>query len=233
MGTLPVTDQAATDLAPLEAETPPPLPPKARIGLIPALTVFLSAFLLFQVQPLIGKFILPWFGGAPGVWMTCLMFFQVALLAGYAYAHLVVSRLRPRTQAWLHGAMLLVAVVLTLPIIPSERWKPPDPLYPGGRIVVLLAVSVGLPYFALATTAPLLQAWVVRMDRRVAPYRLYALSNVASLLALVSYPFVIEPLLGRRGQAWGWSGMFVLFAIGCAYCALRASRGGWGRRCGS
>jgi hypothetical protein len=219
-----VTDQAVTDPAPIEAEPPPPPLPKARIGLIPALTVFLSSFLLFQVQPLIGKYILPWFGGAPGVWMACLLFFQVALLAGYAYAHLVVSRLSPRTQAWLHAALLLIVVILTLPIIPSERWKPPDPLHPSRRIILLLAVSVGLPYFALATTAPLLQAWVVRLDPRIAPYRLYALSNVASLLALVSYPFVIEPMLSRREQAWGWSGMFVLFAIGCAYCAMRASR---------
>src|SRR5688500_19028687 len=200
----------------------PPVP-RARIGLVPALTVFLSAFLLFQVQPLIGKFILPWFGGAPGVWTTCLLFFQVALLAGYAYAHLVVSRLPPRFQAILH-AVLLLAVFAALPIIPAERWKPTDPLNPGGRIILLLALTVGLPYFALATTAPLLQAWVARIDPRVAPYRLYALSNFASLLALVTYPFLIEPLLTRRQQAWTWSGLFALFAIGCAWCAIRASR---------
>lgn len=224
MGALPVIDQAVTEPAPIEAEAAPQLESKPRIGLIPALTVFLSAFLLFQVQPLIGKFILPWFGGAPGVWMACLLFFQVMLLAGYAYAHLVVSRLSPRTQAWLHAALLLAVVVVTLPIIPSERWKPPDPLNPSGRIILLLALTIGLPYFALATTAPLLQAWVARLDPRVAPYRLYALSNSASILALVSYPFVIEPLLSRRDQAWAWSGMFVLFAVGCAYCAMRASR---------
>jgi hypothetical protein len=196
---------------------------KPAIGVVPALTVFLSAFLLFQVQPLIGKYILPWFGGAPGVWTTCLLFFQVALLAGYAYAHLVVSRLSPRTQALLHAALLL-GVLLTLPIIPAERLKPPDPANPSGRIILLLALTVGLPYFALATTAPLLQAWVARIDPRVAPYRLYALSNFASLLALVSYPFVIEPLMSRREQAWAWSGLFVLFAVGCAYCAWRAAR---------
>ncbi|MDQ3440587.1 MAG: fused MFS/spermidine synthase, partial [Planctomycetota bacterium] len=110
------------------------------------------------------------------------------------------------------------------PIIPAERWKPIDPLNPGGRIILLLVLTVGLPYFALATTAPLLQAWVARVDPRVAPYRLYALSNFASLLALVSYPFVIEPLLSRRQQAWTWSGLFAVFAIGCAYCAVRAAR---------
>jgi hypothetical protein len=113
-------------------------------------------------------------------------------------------------------------VLATLPIIPAERWKPVDPSNPTGRIIILLAIAVGLPYFALATTAPLLQAWVSRMEPRVAPYRLYALSNVASLLALISYPFVIEPIALRREQAWAWSGMFVLFAIGCAYCALRS-----------
>src|SRR5687768_3673660 len=126
----------------------PPVP-RARIGLIPALTVFLSAFLLFQVQPLIGKYILPWFGGAPGVWTTCLLFFQVALLAGYAYAHLVVSWVSPKAQAIVHAALLLAAVA-TLPIIPAERWKPPDPYNPAGRIAILLALCVGLPYFALA-----------------------------------------------------------------------------------
>ncbi|HEV2295858.1 MAG TPA: fused MFS/spermidine synthase [Tepidisphaeraceae bacterium] len=213
---------AAAEATPSTMQTP--AMPKPRIGLIPALTVFLSAFLLFQVQPLMGKFILPWFGGGPSVWMTCLLFFQVALLAGYAYAHLVVSRLSPRTQAWLHAGLLLAVVVATLPIIPPERWKPPDPLNPSRRIILLLAVSVGLPFFALATTAPLLQAWVARLDGRVAPYRLYALSNMASILALVSYPFLIEPMLARREQAWVWSALFVVFAIGCAFCAMRASR---------
>ncbi len=213
-----------TETVALESIESVSAPPRARIGLIPALTVFLSAFLLFQVQPLIGKYILPWFGGATGVWTTCLLFFQVMLLAGYAYAHLVVSRLSPRRQAILH-AILLLAALATLPIIPSERLKPPDPLHPTWRIIALLALTVGLPYFALATTAPLLQAWVTRIDPRVAPYRLYALSNFASLLALVSYPFAIEPVLTRPQQAWVWSGLYLLFAIGCAYCALRGARG--------
>jgi hypothetical protein len=221
MGTFAVTETAADVFQP-QTSDPTPAPPRARIGIVPALTVFLSAFLLFQVQPLIGKYILPWFGGAPGVWTTCLLFFQVALLAGYAYAHLVVSRLSPRVQATVH-IVLLLGVFATLPIIPAERWKPTDPLNPSARIIVLLALTVGLPYFALATTAPLLQAWVSRTDPRVAPYRLYALSNFASLLALVTYPFFVEPLLTRRQQAWTWSGLFALFAIGCAYCAVRAS----------
>ena len=212
-----------TETAPAETIEAIEAPPKARIGIIPALTVFLSAFLLFQVQPLIGKYILPWFGGAPGVWTACLVFFQVMLLAGYAYSHLVVSRLSPKVQAIMH-VILLVAVLATLPIIPRDSLKPPDPDNPTGRILVLLLLTVGLPYFALATTAPLLQAWVSRLEPRVAPYRLYALSNAASLLALVSYPFVIEPVLSRRQQAWAWSGMFILFAIGCATCAWRASR---------
>ena len=191
-----------------------------------ALTVFLSAFLLFQVQPLIAKYLLPWFGGAPAVWTTCLLFFQVVLLAGYAYAHLLVSRFSPRAQAWIHAALLLAAAA-TLPIIPAARWKPLDPLNPTGRIIALLVLTVGVPFFALSATAPLLQAWVARAasaeERGASPYRLYALSNVASLLALLSFPFAVEPLLSRREAAWGWSGGFVLFAIACAYCAASAS----------
>jgi hypothetical protein len=189
-----------------------------------ALTIFLSAFLLFQVQPLIGKFILPWFGGSPAVWTTCVLFFQLVLLGGYAYAYLVASHLRPRTQAVVH-TLLLVAALAVLPITPGERWKPPDPSRPEQRILLLLAASVGVPYFVLSTTGPLLQAWVARArGPQAGVYRLYALSNVGSLLALLSYPFAFEPALSRTAQARMWSAAFVAFAALCAACAWWAAR---------
>ena len=195
-----------------------------------ASTIFLAAFLLFQVQPLIGKYILPWFGGTPAVWTTCMLFFQVVLLGGYAYAHLVATKLAPRRQAVVHLAVLVAALVL-LPITPSARWKPPGPEDPTWRILVLLAACVGLPYFVVATTSPLLQAWFSRARPGASPYRLYALSNAGSLLALLTYPFVVEPLLSSRTQAVVWSlgfGAFVLLCGGCAVRVWRAARTGCG-----
>jgi len=171
-----------------------------------AATVFVGAFLLFLVQPLIGKFILPWFGGSPEVWATCMLFFQVLLLAGYAWAHLVVTYLPPSVQAAVH-IVLLIAAVAMLPILPEAAWKPDGTENPIVCILLLLSVCVGLPYFVLSATGPLIQGWFGRTLPGKSPYRLYSLSNTASLLALVSYPFVVEPLLARRTQAiaWGWT----------------------------
>src|SRR5213075_2034475 len=122
-----------------------------------AATIFLSAFLLFQVQPLIGKFILPWFGGSPAVWTTCMLFFQVVLLAGYSYAHLIASRLSPRGQTICHLA-LLGASLWFLPIARyAQTWKPSGGEMPIERILLLLAATIGLPYFLLSSTGPLLQ----------------------------------------------------------------------------
>jgi len=188
-----------------------------------ALTIFLSAFLLFQVQPLIAKCILPWFGGGPTVWTTCMLFFQAALLAGYAYAHVIRTRLAPGTQAIAHTCLLLAAAVV-LPILPSATWKPEGGTDPTWRILIILAASVGLPYLALAATSPLLQAWFSMTHPGASPYRLYALSNAGSLLALASYPFVIEPLLRLKTQSTAWSGAFVAFAVLCAACAIRLWR---------
>ncbi|MDB5297740.1 MAG: integral rane protein-like protein [Phycisphaerales bacterium] len=182
-----------------------------------AATVFAGAFLLFQVQPLIGKYVLPWFGGGPAVWTTCMLFFQVLLLGGYAYAHLLASRFRPRAQVGIH-LVVLVAALCLLPITPSDRWKPTGPQHPTGQILLLLAAGVGLPYFALSATGPLMQAWFGRVCRGTSPYRLYALSNVGSLLALLSYPFVFEPNLTRRTQALMWSVGLGGFALLCAGC---------------
>lgn len=188
-----------------------------------ALTIFLSAFLLFQVQLVIGKRILPWFGSTPGVWTTCMLFFQVLLLAGYAYSHLLVSWLRPRKQSVVHLALLALAL-LTLPITPPESLKPTAAESPNLDILLVLAVSVGAPYFTLATTGPLLQAWWARLRTGRSPYRLYALSNVGSLLALLSYPFVIERVLPLQQQTALWSVAYGVFALLCGWCAYRLMR---------
>ena len=185
-----------------------------------ALTIFTGAFLLFQVQPLIGKFILPWFGGSPGVWTTCMLFFQVLLLGGYAYAHALSRHCRPRTQVVVHLTLLLAAL-LTLPISPDDAWKPTGAGNPTWHILALLAATLGLPYLVLAATGPLMQEWFRRTAPDASPWRLYALSNVGSLLALVSYPFFVETSFSRQAQAVGWSWGLVLYAAGCAACAWR------------
>src|ERR1700676_2438192 len=150
-----------------------------------AVTIFLSAFLLFQVQPLIAKMILPWFGGSAAVWTACVLFFQLLLLLGYLYSHWTIRYLRPKAQTILHGA-LLAASLLMLPAIPSAAWKPVGGEDPTMRIFGLLAATIGLPYFLLSTTGPLVQAWLVRerLKASATPYRLYALSNLGSMLAL-------------------------------------------------
>jgi SAM-dependent methyltransferase/small basic protein len=186
-----------------------------------AVTILLSAFLLFQVQPIIAKMILPWFGGSAAVWTTCMLFFQLLLVAGYAYSHWSMRSLKPRTQTLVHLA-LLAAAIAALPILPDAGWKPAGESDPSLRILGLLAASVGLPYFLLATTSPLVQAWYARAEHGAMPYRLYALSNLGSMLALVTYPFVFEPWLPTRVQALGWSGAFVVFALACGALAWRS-----------
>jgi spermidine synthase len=180
-------------------------------------TIFLSAFLLFAVQPIFAKLILPWFGGTAGVWTTCLMFFQVALLAGYSYSYFVAGRLSPRSQFFVHAA-LLVAALFVLPILPAAHWKPAGAENPEGRILALLTVVVGLPYFLLSTTGPLLQSWIARAWPGAEPYRLFALSNAGALLALVAYPSVVEPSIPTRAQAIAWSAGFAGFAVLCVAC---------------
>ena len=184
-----------------------------------AVASFGGAFLLFLVQPLIGKYILPWFGGGPGVWTTCLLFFQCGLLAGYAYAHLLTRFLPSRSQVVFHLALLAAAVAL-LPITPGEQLKPSGGGEPTWEVLSLLGRTVGLPYLALAATAPLLQAWFSRVHPGRSPYRLYALSNVGSLLALVSYPVLVETTLPRPDQTRWWSAGLLVFALACAWCGL-------------
>ncbi len=186
--------------------------------LLYAVTIFLSAFLLFQVQPLIAKIILPWFGGSAAVWSAAMLFFQLVLLAGYAYAHCSIRFLKARAQMMTHVGLLLVSGAL-LPILPSETWKPSESGDPTLRILMLLVATIGLPYFLLSSTSPLLQAWYVRRSGSGMPYRLFALSNFGSMLALVSFPFLVEPRLTSRLQAYSWSGGYVLFALVCALAA--------------
>jgi hypothetical protein len=188
-----------------------------------ALTIFTGAFLLFQVQPLIGKYILPWFGGGPGVWTTCMLFFQVLLLGGYAYAHFSSRWLKPRWQAILHLALLAGALAM-LPITPADSWKPQAGGDPTLRILALLAASLGLPYFVLSATGPLMQHWFSRTHPGRSPYRLYALSNAGSLLALVSYPFFFETHLTRKAQAGWWAAGLAVYAVCCVLCAVRVWR---------
>jgi SAM-dependent methyltransferase/MFS family permease len=178
--------------------------------------VSLSAFLLFLVQPIIAKQILAWFGGSAAVWTTSLVFFQCALLAGYAYADIVTRKLAPPRLSKLHIGFALLCLV-ALPIIPSVGWKPTGEEAPISRILLLLTVVIGLPYVLLSTTSPLVQSWFARAFPGRDPYRLFAVSNAASLIALVGYPFLLEPNAGTRAQAWIWSGLFVLFvALLCA-----------------
>jgi hypothetical protein len=182
-----------------------------------ALSIFLSAFLLFEVQPLIAKEILPWFGGSAGVWTTCMLFFQLLLLGGYAYAHWL-SRGRHR---WVH-AVVLVTSVLLFRIIPTDWWKPLDGKDPVWRILCLLTATVGLPYFTLASTSPLLQNWYARQHRAGMPYRFFALSNFASMLALLSYPIAVEPRMRLHTQAWS-VGFLICAALNYALFRQSAS----------
>jgi SAM-dependent methyltransferase len=199
-----------------------------------AVTIFLSAFLLFQVQPLIAKIILPWFGGSASVWTTCLMFFQVALLLGYLYAHGMIRYLSGKAQALVHIG-LLAGSACFLSITPKDSWKPHGPENPALRIVLLLLVTVGLPYFLLSTTGPLLQAWYARpksfrSDGETGlsaapvqfPYRLYALSNAGSMLGLLTYPILIEPYFTTHQQSFIWSAGYFLFALLCGAIAYRS-----------
>ena len=188
-----------------------------------AATVFTSAFLLFLVQPIIAKQILPWFGGNAAVWTVCMVFFQLLLLGGYAYADALVRRVAPRTQAIVHS-VLLAASLAFLPILASESWKPAPDTEPTARILLLLFSTIGLPYFLLSTTGPLVQAWFARSFPSATVYRLFALSNLASLVALIAYPPLIEPAISLQAQSYAWSGIYLAFAALCAASAWLAAR---------
>jgi hypothetical protein len=172
----------------------------------------LAGFLLFLVQPMLAKFILPWFGGSATTWTVCMLFFQAALLLGYAYAYAVTRPLPLAAQVMLQ-ILLVGAACLFLPITPSEGLKPLDSTNPTFHILGLLAVCVGAPYAVLATTSPLLQRWLDLVEPDILASRFFAVSNLGSFLGLLSYPFAVEPFLSSPRQTALWSAGFVLFAL--------------------
>src|SRR5713101_6203479 len=193
-------------------------------ALLLASTVSLGAFLLFLIEPLFAKLILPRFGGAAAVWAACLVFFQCALLLGYLYADLTARRLTPARQAQVHIALLLLSL-LFLPIAPRFSESHRAGSDPASAILALLSVSIGLPFVLLSATSPLAQIWYARASAQREPYHLFALSNLASLLALLSYPLLIEPHMAAHRQAALWSALFALFALLCSAAAWLARRG--------
>ena len=182
-----------------------------------SVAIFASAFLVFQVQPVIARFILPWYGGTPGVWTTCMLFFQLSLLAGYLYAHLLAKRLRLRHQVILHGSLLILSL-LSLPVTPALP-EFPQHLPQALEIIYILALAVGFPFVLLSASAPLLQHWFAQLHPGTSPFRLYALSNLGSLLALLSYPFWVEPALTLSMQTWTWSGAYLAYMGITLWCA--------------
>ena len=185
-------------------------------------SIFLAAFLLFALEPLVAKRILPWFGGSSAVWSVCLVFYQVALLAGYFYASVLARSFRQSKQVFIHITLLGCSLLL-LPIGPSLGWKPGANDNPAWKILLMLTASTGLPFAMLSATSPLLQDWLSRAsDTR--PYRLFALSNVASLTALLAYPLLIETHLDATQQSVWWSAGFALFVVLCSAFA-------WQTRC--
>jgi len=189
-------------------------------------TVSSSAFLLFMVQPMVGKHILPWFGGGPGVWTLCLTFYQSTLFLGYVYAHLLIEHVTKERQPIVHTLVFASALVV-LPVLPGTAWQPEAGADPSARILMMLLANVSLPFFLLAATGPLLQAWFARAQPNRSPYPLYAASNAGSLLALVSYPLLIEPRIPllRASQLWSWG--FASCGISILACAWLAK---WGPR---
>ena len=187
-------------------------------------TVFLGAFLLFLIEPLFAKLILPRFGGAAAVWAACLVFFQCALLLGYFYADVTTRRLTPARQSQLHIALLLVSL-LFLPIAPRFSQSHSAGSDPASTILILLTVSIGLPFVLLSATSPLAQIWYARSSSEREPYHLFGLSNLASLLALLSYPLLIEPRMPAHKQTTLWSALFAVFVLLCAAAAWLARRG--------
>lgn len=181
-------------------------------------TVFLGAFLLFLIEPLFAKLILPWFGGTAAVWATCLVFFQSALLLGYWYADVAARRLAAKRFSALHLALLALSLFL-MPIAPQAFWRGHAAIDPAWRILALLAFSIGLPFVLLSATSPLVQAWYARRSQEQSPYHLYSLSNLASLLALLSFPFLIEPRLNSHQQRLVWSALYAVFVLICAVAA--------------
>jgi hypothetical protein len=186
-------------------------------------TIFLGSFLLFLVQPMIAKFILPWFGGGAAVWNVSLIFFQTVLLGGYLYGHLATSFLNKKKQFYLHISILIISL-LFLPIIPSLGWKPVNAGNPTLKILGLLLVTIGIPYLVLSTTSPLIQVWFSKEFEGKSPYRLYALSNIAALSSLFLYPVLIEPHITLKNQAYLWSALYAIYVLLTGFTIYKYSR---------
>lgn len=180
-----------------------------------ALNIFVGAFLVFLVQPLIARYILPWFGGSRSVWSASMLFFQVGLLGGYAYAFGISKYLKLRKQFIVHTLLLFLSI-LWLPITPDDSLKPDVSISPALDVLLLLLFTVGVPYAILSATGPLYQHWLAVWKPNKSPYIFYSLSNLGSLLGLLIYPFVVEPNLFLQTQTVVWSvsyGIFILFSI--------------------
>ena len=210
---------AATD-----AFVPPEANSARSLRFLLPVTVFLGAFLLFLLEPLFAKLILPRFGGSAAVWATCLVFFQSALLLGYWYADVVARRLTLTQQSVLHIALLFLSLFF-LPIAPRATFHSLDATHPAAHILIVLTASIGLPFVLLSATSPLAQIWHARTAGSGEPYHLFAVSNLASLLALLSFPFLIEPRISSHAQQLLWSALFLFFVILCSFTPWRASRG--------
>lgn len=182
-------------------------------------TMALAGFLLFLVQPMAGKLILPWFGGSASTWIVSMLFFQAALLGGYIYAYGLTLPLAISTQAKVQIGVVTAALFL-LPVTPSDTWKPTGSEDPTWRIIAILAASVGIPYMTLATTTPLLSRWLARAAPDLSPARFFALANAGAFAGLLAYPFIVEPNLTSREQTLAWSAGFSLYAVMLTACAL-------------
>ncbi len=215
--------------------------PRQRQVLFFAITLYISAFLLFLVQPMISRMILPSLGGTPQVWNTCVVFFQTALLAGYFYTHTITTQLKLRAQLLTHGILLLLPLLLLfgggllfnmatsndstvsswVPFYSQiKAWNPPAGGNPILATLLLLTVVVGLPFFVVSTSAPLLQRWFAYTGDAYAedPYFLYGASNLGSMLSLFFYPFIVEPYFGLKDQSWTWAIGYVTLLVGYFVC---------------
>ena len=201
--------------------------PKSMVAVAFTATIFLSASLLFFVQPLFTKMVLPLIGGAPAVWTTAMLFFQTVLIAGYLYAHVSTRYLPGKVQVGLHVALWAVAL-LTLPLAVKEAWAPKASTSPIWQTLAIYALGVGLPFAVLSANAPLLQHWYSKTKGPSAndPYFLYGASNLGSLLALIGFPLLAEPLFGARDISSAWSIGFVVFGGGLLLCGfMQRTRG--------
>jgi hypothetical protein len=195
-------------------------------------TIVISAFLLFQIEPMISKYILPWFGGGPAVWTTAMLFFQLWLLGGYAYAHFL-CKLSLSRQSTIHlvvslailGWMGMNALRWNTPVTPDASWKPTAGAAPVLQVLLVLLVSIGLPFFLLATTSSLIQSWFSRVRQEASPYGFHVLSNAASLIALLSYPVLVEPNWTLTQQGIFWTTGFAIYLLALAGCIVTTHAG--------